>query len=379
MTALVNELKIKRIDPQRPFHSTGKSIKRIVLESPEHTKEQAPPKPLRALDSPQNWMLVVAHSDSGLLDDHAHQTIAGAAIMADEFFENVATGVAVLVMGFLHEDLSNLGADEVIVLPEFDFTHFQPDAELAAIQTAIAQYQPQHIFMPDNAIGDGDLGRRLSAKTQKTIATKVIELSGHHITTYQNGGSQMALTSLPDIILLVPNAVDTQLPFIGKASIKKLHKDQLLHGESSQLPYNDLGLNATEIGETALEEADCVVSAGNGVANITTITTLANLLDASIGASRVAVDDGKFKREQQVGATGKTVTASTYFAIGISGAVQHLQGIKDCRHVIAINKDASAPIVKRADLSIIGDAEDIMQSLILAIKQAKEAHIKSTL
>ena len=90
-----------------------------------------------------------------------------------------------------------------------------------------------------------------------------------------------------------------------------------------------------------------------------------------MGASRVAVDDGKFARDQQIGATGKTVSATTYIAAGISGAVQHLQGIKDCRHVIAINRDAGAPIISRADLSIIGDTEGVMQALLALIAEVQ--------
>ena len=121
----------------------------------------------------------------------------------------------------------------------------------------------------------------------------------------------------------------------------------------------------------ALEEADFIVSAGNGVQKVATLELLAHALQASIGASRVAVDDGNFARDKQIGASGKTVSASAYLAIGISGAVQHLQGIKDCRHVIAINTDASAPMIKRANLSIIGDAEEIMQALIALIAEAK--------
>ena len=101
---------------------------------------------------------------------------------------------------------------------------------------------------------------------------------------------------------------------------------------------------------------------------------MAGALGASVGASRVAVDEGKFARDRQIGATGKAVSASAYVAVGISGAVQHLQGIKDCRHVIAINRDAGAPIIKRADLSIIGDAEDVMQALITRIGQARAQH-----
>lgn len=366
---------IKRINPQRLFANTAHNIKRILVQSPVVVQHTAQQKPLRMTKLPQQWLLVVAHSDGGLLDDHAQQTIAGAAILA-----NAVTGVAVLVLGQLYENLSRLGADEVQVLPELDWTKFDPAAELAALEKAIAQYQPRHIFMPDNALGDGDLGRRLAAKTQKNVATHVIELSREHVATYEQGGALIVSTSLPAIILLAQNVVDTQLPFIGKAVIKPA--PELMPEFSQQTlaldyslgyhAYKDLGINAAEAGQTALEEADCVVAAGNGVANISSISKLAKLLNAAVGASRVAVDDGKFNRQQQVGATGKTVTASTYFAIGISGAVQHLQGIKECRHVIAINKDASAPIVKRANLSLIGDAEDIMQHLILAIEQAKK-------
>jgi len=114
-----------------------------------------------------------------------------------------------------------------------------------------------------------------------------------------------------------------------------------------------------------------IVSAGNGVRDVATFTALARSLGAAIGASRVAVDDGKFTRDQQVGATGKTVNANLYIAIGISGAVQHLQGIKDCRHVIAINLDASAPIVQRANLSVIGDAQHTMNALLTEVQSAR--------
>ena len=133
----------------------------------------------------------------------------------------------------------------------------------------------------------------------------------------------------------------------------------------------DLGLETTEANDIALEEADFIVSAGNGVSNVETLENLARTLGAAVGASRVAVDEGKFSRDKQIGASGKSVSATTYFAIGISGAVQHLQGIKDCRHVIAINRDSGAPIVKRADLTVVGDAEELMQALITRVEQAR--------
>jgi electron transfer flavoprotein alpha subunit len=85
------------------------------------------------------------------------------------------------------------------------------------------------------------------------------------------------------------------------------------------------------------------------------------------------VDDGKFTRDKQIGATGKTVDASVYIAFGISGAVQHLQGIKDCRHVIAVNLDASAPIAGRANLTVIADTQETVAALNDAAAAAKRA------
>jgi electron transfer flavoprotein alpha subunit len=274
----------------------------------------------------------------------------------------------VLVLGKLSEDLSSAGADEVMVLAKLDFQQFQPDVELAVVSAATASINPTRIFMPDNLLGDGDLGRRLIAQNKALAATNVVEIDAKHIASFQAGGSVLAQADLPEIILLAPNAADIELPFLAKA----MRQIPIAIGHAKGL-YQDLGLQTTAANDIALEEADFIVSAGNGVQNLTTLETLTHALNASIGASRVVVDDGKLPRDKQIGATGKTVNASTYLAVGISGAVQHLQGIKDCLHVIAINKDASAPIVKRADLSIIGDAEEVMQALISEIAKAKAA------
>ena len=280
----------------------------------------------------------------------------------------------VMVLGSLQQDslekLGIAGADEVMLLPTLDFQVFQPDVELATILGVVESLKPLRIFMPDNFIGDGDLGRRIIAYKQLTAATHVVEIDAKHVTTYQTGGTTLARSELPEVILLAPNTIESELPFTAKAT--RIDAPVIADATAqTKNQYQDLGLQASIASDIALEEADFIVSAGNGVANLTTLTKLADTLGASVGASRVVVDDGKLPRDKQIGATGKTVTASTYMAVGISGAVQHLQGIKDCRHVIAINKDASAPMIKRADLSIIGDAEAIMQALIIELEKAK--------
>jgi electron transfer flavoprotein alpha subunit len=365
---------IKRINPRRPYQITAAGIKRIVLgatdgfvshEGHKAATHHGSAKPLRTPANPKAHVLVIAHSDRGMLDDHARQAIAAAAILAD-----ADTAVVALVLGELREDLASAGADQVIVIPELDFQRFQPDIELACVATVIEAIQPTRIFMPDNLSGDGDLGRRLIASRHaKSAATQVVEIDAEHIASYQAGGTMLAFGAVPDIVLLAPDTVDARLPFTAAAQLDEQSLANLVNSGA----YQDLGMQTIAAAQIALEEADFIVSAGNGVNHVATLETLALSLDAAIGASRVAVDDGKFTRDKQIGATGKTVSASAYLAIGISGAVQHLQGIKDCRHVIVINRDNSAPIVKRADLSVIGDAEEIMRDLISAIAEAKSS------
>jgi electron transfer flavoprotein alpha subunit len=354
---------MKRSQLLRPTQISPTGLKRSVLQQAVQTEHAPLAKPVRVPTKINAHILVICHSDNGTLDDHARQTIAAAAILAD-----ANTAVVALILGELHEDLSETGADEVMVLESLNFQLFQPDIELAVLLNVIKSIQPKRIFMPDNLIGDGDLGRRLIAHTQLSAATQVVEIGAKHVASYQANRSQLANIALSEIVLLAANVIEAELPFTSAAMRTQA---PLLNKPSGA--YIDQGLQATVAGNLGLDEADFIVSAGNGVQNLATLEHLASALGASVGASRVVVDAGKIPRDKQVGSSGKSVVASAYIAVGISGAVQHLQGIKDCRNVIAINLDSSAPIIKRADLSIIGDAEEIMQALITEIANAKKA------
>ncbi|WP_210321379.1 FAD-binding protein [Devosia beringensis] len=356
---------IARINPRRPFSVTAEGLKRIVLGEAGQggavhlaTHRADAPKPLRLLGAPQAHILVIAHSSRGSLDAQAHQAIAAAALLADP-----ATAVAVLVLGELTEDLAAPGADQVHVAPACDGTLFQPDRDLAVATDLIARLDPRHIILPDTAIGTGDLGRRLAARLGAATAAHVVELRPDAVATYRQGGAQLARRDLPRLILLDADTTDTVLPFRGAGMLTPLDAPQ----PTASL-YADRGTPPVDATRLGLEEADFIVAAGNGVTDVPSVLALARTFDAAIGASRVAVDDGRFTREQQVGATGKTVSASVYLALGISGAVQHLQGIKAVRHVIAINTDASAPIAGRADLTLVDDAQAVMTELLAATR-----------
>ncbi|WP_428980483.1 electron transfer flavoprotein subunit alpha/FixB family protein [Achromobacter kerstersii] len=393
---------IRRLPARRPHTLTAAGIKRIVLERAQPDGMRAKPaaanKPLRTDGFALRTVLAVAHSDRGRLDAHARQAIAAAALLAQ-----ADTAVHLLVFGELDADAAHLGVDALTLVPSNTVTSatssttatsatsatpstpstpaitatlappaYAPDVELAILLTLIDRIRPMHIFLPDNGLPDGDLGRRLAAATRDTVATHVVALSHEGAASAYSGNTRMqwrALSrGLPRIVLLAPDVVDERLPFIG-------------HGKRAQLAplrassaYRDHGTRSLPATEVDLQEADLIVSAGNGVRDLTGFQDLADALGAAVGASRVAVDDGRFPRSQQIGATGKTVSASAYLAFGISGAVQHLQGIKDCRHVIAVNLDASAPLVRRADLSIIDDTQSVAQALLAEVQRARAAH-----
>lgn len=377
---------LKRIDPRRPFTITAEGLRRITLgmtadmagslelgASASGAAHREQVKARRTTAAPQRVLLVAAHADRGALDDHARQTLAGAALIADTLTE-----VVLLVFGEFTGDAAALGADKLIELPMFDRRCFAPVDELNALAACVAAYAPVHIFLPDNATGDGDLGRRYAAAANASVATHVVEIDATHVASFVHANTAFASRSLPDVVLLAPNAVEPKLPFVGAGERVVWRFDGESVGTGAGVNANkntvrDLGIEEIDAAQLALEEADFIVSAGNGVSDVPAFERLAATLGAAIGASRVAVDDGKFTRDKQIGATGKTVEASVYIAFGISGAVQHLQGIKDCRHVIAVNLDASAPIAGRANLTVIADAQETIAALNEAAAAARNA------
>ncbi|WP_176080155.1 electron transfer flavoprotein subunit alpha/FixB family protein [Paraburkholderia tropica] len=368
---------IKRIDPRRPFIVTAAGLKRITLgetgsantgdgQWDAHRAHGDIAKPKRTIRRPNQIILATAHTERGALDDHACQVIAAAALLAD-----AQTEVALLVFGELKDDAAALGVDKLIELTDYDRRTFAPESELRALQACAAALAPRHVLLPDNASGDGDLGRRYAASTGASVATHVVEIDAKHVGVYEQAKRAFATRALPDVMLLAPNAVEAKLPFIGAG--ERLAGDFIRPASDLSQPYRDLGIEEIDAAQVALEEADFIVAAGNGVGDVAQFECLAGVFGAAIGASRVAVDNGHFTRDKQVGATGKTVEASVYIAFGISGAVQHLQGIKDCRHVIAVNLDGSAPIAKRANLTVVGDAQATIAALIEQVQAARGA------
>jgi len=238
---------IKRIDPRRPFTITAAGLRRITLgaeheagASYDHALHgaahgHAGVKPRRTTQPAQRTLLVVAHSDRGALDEHTRQVMAAAALIAD-----AKTQVALLVLGELKDDAAELGADKVIELPSFDRRSFAPERELQAVAACVAQITPAHILMPDNATGDGDLGRRYAALAGASIATHVVQIDASQVSTYAQAKKSYATRALPDVMLLSAGAVDARLPFVGAG--ERIEMPTLAAIGATASAYQDLGI-----------------------------------------------------------------------------------------------------------------------------------------
>lgn len=354
--------RINRFDQDRGY-ITKAGIKRIVrgrdVVGLSENHQVAPiSKPVRNRDDVADCLLVVVHAKAGEISALDRELLYVACALAESASQAMA--VHAVIFGSVSPlPWDEYGVDQVSVFDEMIWEQYVPDAKVAELKKLHAQLNPKHVVFCESEFGDSDVARRFAIATQLHIATHIYELTETHVRRAFGYGRYQAQSVFPPILVLESGtAGDLDLEFVtapvqqtlvatGKVVTPDLE-------ERMSLPSHEI----------PLAEAEFIVSAGNGVKNMETFHRFAKVLDATVGGSRVVVDDGKLPRSCQIGATGQLVKASVYLGIGISGAIQHLQGIKDCNYVIAVNVDETCDLVKRADLAVIEDAETWMQSVI---------------
>lgn len=312
--------------------------------------------PLHVIDEPAFYIAVVPDMIGGRLSSHDKDLLG----LANKLAGSDGAVVAVVFGEHKETAFDTAGVDRLLHIEGELFEGYAPEQRVLALSAVESQLAPRHWLLPDSRTGGGELGRRLAAKLGERPATRVWQVAEGQCIGRAGAGREDLVRRAPRLILA---AVECAEPVSD--SRHEVRPLELQDKIARNLPrIEDLGAVAVDPALIPMAEAEFILSGGNGVKDWTQFHQAAATLGATEGASRVAVDDGFMPRNRQVGATGTWVTARVYMAVGISGAIQHLQGIGACDKVIAINLDPGCDMIKRADLSVIGDSAAILAALI---------------
>lgn len=277
----------------------------------------------------------------------------------------------------LAKELVAFGADKVLYANHHLLKNFTTDGYTKVICDLVNEKKPEILLVGASFIGR-DLGPRIAARLNTGLTADCTGLDTDDttrnlmMTRPAFGGNLMATIECADH--------RPQMSTVRPGVFEKLKRDDNRQGEIVNVNINlddsDIRTKVEKIVKSVkdiadISEAKIIVSGGRGVGskeNFTVLKELANVLGGSVAASRAAVENGWIDKAYQVGQTGKTVRPTVYIACGISGAIQHLAGMQDSDYIIAINKDESAPIMKAADLALVGDFSKIIPEMIAQVK-----------
>jgi electron transfer flavoprotein alpha subunit len=281
----------------------------------------------------------------------------------------------------LAKELGTHGADEVLVVDNPALANYTTDGYTKAICELATERKPGILFIGATFIGR-DLGPRVAARLSTgltadcTILDVEVENGNLLATRPAFGGNLMATIACPDHR---PQMATVRPGVFSK--VETLNAEYTVEKVDVTFAEGDIRTNVVKIVKenkdvVDISEANVIVAGGRGVGskeNFALLQELADVLGGSVGASRAAIEKGWVERDYQVGQTGKTVRPTIYIACGISGAIQHTAGMQDSDMIIAINKDANAPIMKIADYAIVGDVSKVLPQIIAQVKAMKEA------
>lgn len=314
-----------------------------------------------------------------------------------ELAAKLETEVTAVLIGYnvknLADKLAEYGADKVILVDDPELETYRTEPYAHALASVIEKYKPEIVLVGATAIGR-DLGPTVSArvKTGLTADCTVLEIGDFPLVAIPGqeqkhnqllmtrpafGGNTIATIACPDnrpqMATVRPGVMQKIAPIAGaKAVIEEYNP-----GFTPNNKYVTIKEVVKAVSDTVdIMDAKILVSGGRGVGsaeNFKILEDLAEVLGGTVSCSRAVVDNGWKPKDLQVGQTGKTVRPQIYFAIGISGAIQHVAGMEDSDLIIAINKDEDAPIFDVADYGLVGDLNKIVPALTKALKEEMAA------
>ena len=318
-------------------------------------------------------ILVIAEQRGGKLNRATWETLAAAQPLGQPITVLVPGGAGVSAAA---GELTAAQVQEVVTVEDAAIDTYTPDGYTAALEQAIAQLSPSLVLLP-HTYQTRDFAPKLAARLDRALITDVtaIKRSGDDL-AFVRPMFQGKLTA--DVVPQGP------APHFITCQIGAFRADQAARG-TSPAPQRALAVNidASAIRQKPeapfqeakqavdLSQAPRIVAVGRGIKgpeHLPLAQQLAEALHAEIAASRPICDSGWLPMERQVGSSGQTVAPKLYLALGISGAIQHLVGMKGSSTIVAVNKDPDAPIFEVADYGIVGDLFDIVPAMIDALK-----------
>ena len=324
-------------------------------------------------------VLFFAEQRDGRLKNIAKEVAAVGRDLADRLggvLEGVLIGAGDLEG--LAKELSVCGVDRIYLFENQAFARYSASAYTSCLDRLIREKDPRFFLIGASAMGK-DLSPRLAGRLGVGLATDCtgIELDGEDLIATRpvyagKAFLRVRVKGRPAMAALRPKA----FPVPGRLSGKEGVVEKITGG----VPVNDPMDRVVDVlkeagGQVDLTESDIIVSGGRGLKgpeNFGLIEELAKALGGVVGASRAVVDAGWRPHGDQVGQTGKVVSPTLYVACGISGAIQHLAGMRSSKVIVAINKDPDAPIFKVADYGIVGDLFEIVPRLTEEVKKLKD-------
>lgn len=324
---------------------------------------------------PTDSVLVILETASGELTRGSVEAIVCAQQLAPKRLIAVLLGDEGMAMP---PTLATLRVDEVRVLRHPLLANYSVDAWVEALRQAVAAAAPTLILMPHSYQGR-DFAPRLAARLARALISDCIGIERDtaglaFIRQMFQGRAHMRLRmrgDTPHLVTLQPGSFRIESVEQGAAAPVNVVKVDLAPEQlriSVEPPFKASARTVD------LSRADIIVAVGRGIKgpeHIALAQRLADLLGADLAASRPVCDEGWLPLERQVGSSGQTVSPRLYIAIGISGAVQHAVGMKGSDTIVAINKDANAPIFKIADYGIVGDLFSVVPALIQSLEAGR--------
>jgi electron transfer flavoprotein alpha subunit len=320
-------------------------------------------------------ILVVAEQRDGVLNRASWEVIAAAQHMAGGLPVKVLTlGESVAAVG---QELTGADVAEVLVAEHPALRPYTPDAFTMALQGIITAVAPTFVLLA-HTYQARDFAPTLAARLRTTLLTDLTGLNGQGATaTFTRPMFQGKLTAT-----VRPRSNG---PSILTFQIGSFRADSVRMGGPAPVTNIDVSIDVAAIRQEPeppfqeakqavdLSQAERIVAVGRGIKsqdNLPLAQKLATAMGAEVAASRPICDSGWLPMERQVGSSGQTVAPRLYVALGISGAIQHLVGMKGSRTIVAINKDADAPIFEVADYGIVGDLFEIVPALTAELEKS---------